>query len=217
MLDYLPKYRVVRCVACHYAVPPSAIPRHMKDLHHIYRAKRRTLLDYVAGLDLVNPEDLVLPEPHEPPIPSLPVEDGVACNEEACNYLSVTTKRMKRHWVTYHEQKGFEGTQWRSVKLQTFFRGNNLRYFIVTSEEQSRDLGEPLKVALPLETSDVIWLTCLTDKPNIGAAEISKCKPSDLLLGPIQPKHQSAWYQDQGPRAFSSLHHIDMRRLGPQG
>ena len=136
MLDYLPEYRVVRCVECRYAVPPSALSRHMKDLHHVYRGKRRALLDYAETLDLADPEDLVLPEPHEPPIPSIPVEDGVACNW--CKYLSVTTKRMKRHWVTVHERRGIEGKHWRPVQLQTFFRGNNLRYFIVTPGERTR-------------------------------------------------------------------------------
>lgn len=136
MLDYLPEYRVVRCVECRYAVPPSALSRHMKDLHHVYRGKRRALLDYAETLDLADPEDLLLPEPHEPPIPSIPVEDGVACNW--CKYLSVTTKRMKRHWVTVHERRGIEGKHWRSVQLQTFFRGNNLRYFIVTPGERTR-------------------------------------------------------------------------------
>ena len=136
MLDYLPEYRVVRCVECRYAVPPSALSRHMKDLHHVYRGKRRALLDYAETLDLADPEDLVLPEPQEPPIPSIPVEDGVACNR--CKYLSVTTKRMKRHWVTVHERRGIEGKHWRPVQLQTFFRGNNLRYFIVTPGERTR-------------------------------------------------------------------------------
>ena len=135
MLDYLPEYRVVRCVVCRYAVPPSALSRHMKDLHHVYRGKRRALLDYAETLDLAEPEDLVLPEPQEPPIPAIPVEDGVACNW--CKYLSVTTKRMKRHWVTVHERRGIEGKHWRPVKLQTFFRGNNLRYFIVTPGERT--------------------------------------------------------------------------------
>ena len=138
MLDYLPEYRVVRCVVCRYAVPPSALSRHMKDLHHVYRGKRRALLDYAETLDLADPEDLVLPEPQEPPIPSIPVEDGVACNW--CKYLSVTTKRMKRHWVTVHERRGIEGKHWRPVKLQTFFRGNNLRYFIVTPGERTLQL-----------------------------------------------------------------------------
>ena len=135
MLDYLPQHRVVRCVACQYAVPPSALPRHMKDLHHIHRGRRRSLLEYAATLDLADPADVVLPKPYEPPVPSLPIEDGVACCSDGCGYLSMTKKRMKRHWVTYHDAHGTEGTDWRSVKLQTFFRGNNLRYFIVTPEQ----------------------------------------------------------------------------------
>lgn len=146
MLDYLPQYRVVRCVVCQYAVPPSAIPRHMKDLHHIYRGKRRSLLEYAATLDLADPDDLVLPEPQDPPIPSIPVEDGVACNREDCKYLSVTRKRMKRHWATTHEEMGLEGTHWRAVKLQTFFRGNNMRYFIVTPRQQDYHGPAPTKV-----------------------------------------------------------------------
>lgn len=137
MLDYLPQYRVVRCVACRYAVPPSALPRHMNDLHHIHRGKIRSLLDYAATLDLAEPDEVVLPKPHDPPVPSIPVEDGVACRSDGCNYMSVTRKRMKRHWVTHHGQQGSESTHWAAVKLQTFFQGNNLRYFIVTQGDTS--------------------------------------------------------------------------------
>ena len=146
MLDYLPQHRVVRCVACQYAVPPSALSRHMKDIHRIFRDKRRRLLDYAATLDLAEAEQVVLPEPHEPPIPSIPIEDGVACSYDGCNYLSVTTKRMKWHWATAHKEKGSEGTHWVQAKLQTFFRGNNLRYFIVNTEESSHDSLVPLSV-----------------------------------------------------------------------
>ena len=137
MLDYLPQYRVVLCVICHYAVPPSALSRHMKDLHHIYRGERRSLLELAATLDLAEPEEVLLPEPHEPPVKSIPVEDGVACRGDECGYLSVTTKRMKWHWATAHNEKAYEGTHWNPVKLQTFFRGNNLRYFIVAPPESS--------------------------------------------------------------------------------
>lgn len=156
LLHYLPAHRVLICKECRYAIQPSAISRHLKELHHIYRSDRQEYMEYVQALDLADPGDIVLPEPHEAPVPFLPTEIGLACGVDGCSHLCITVKRMKNHWATVHSGVGADGAQWRSVHLQTFFRGNQLRYFIVcqsstpTSEpERSSELDSE---ASPIET-----------------------------------------------------------------
>jgi hypothetical protein len=133
LLHYLSSYRVVVCKECHYAIQPAAISRHLKELHHIYRGDRQVYLDYALQLDLADPEDVVPPEPHQVPVPFLPIEKGVACEAPGCGHLCVTVKRMKQHWATVHKQlpPNANNVRWHSVNLQTFFRGNQLRYFVV--------------------------------------------------------------------------------------
>jgi hypothetical protein len=64
------------------------------------------------------PRNAGLPEPHEAPVPLLPIESCFACEASG-----VTVKRMKRHWATVHGDVVADASQWRPVDLQTFFRG----------------------------------------------------------------------------------------------
>ncbi len=131
LLQYLPIHRVLICKECRYAIQPSAISRHLKELHSIYRVDRQEFMEYAQSLDLTNPRNVVLPEPYEAPVPFLPTASGLACGASGCGHLCITVKRMKRHWATVHSDVVADAAQWRPVDLQTFFRGNQLRYFIV--------------------------------------------------------------------------------------
>src|SRR5258706_9968933 len=122
MLHYLSTHRVLICKGCRYAIQPSAISRHLKELHRIYRSDRQEFMEYAQSLDLADPRDVVLPEPHEAPAPFLPTESGLACGASGCGHLCVTVKRMKRHWATVHSDVAVDAAQWRLVDLQTSFR-----------------------------------------------------------------------------------------------
>ncbi|KAH8799052.1 hypothetical protein F5884DRAFT_132114 [Xylogone sp. PMI_703] len=131
LLHYIPRHKVLICRECRYAIQPSAISRHLKELHRIYRSRRQTLLEYAQGLDLADPKDVTLPGPDERPVPLLTTIAGLACEASGCNHLCATLKRMKKHWTEDHSTLTLNNPQWRPVNLQTFFRGNQLRYFIV--------------------------------------------------------------------------------------
>jgi hypothetical protein len=133
LLYHLPEHRVLICKECRYAIQPSAISSHLKGLHHIYRSERQELVEYANELQLADPRDVVLPPPDSAPIPSLPTQNGLACKVDGCTYLCVTAKRMMSHWVTAHRDVVDSGDKWRPVILQTFFRGNQLRYFVVST------------------------------------------------------------------------------------
>lgn len=131
LLQYLGEFKVIVCTSCQYALQPSAISRHLKDIHRILRSSRKPFVQYVSTLDLNSPETVIqsTDDLKEFPVPLLPVQDGLKCNHQGCSHLCVTEKRMKRHWAIEHGQPGRPGLDWSSVPLQTFFRGNSLRYF----------------------------------------------------------------------------------------
>ncbi|KAK0906134.1 hypothetical protein LTR02_006162 [Friedmanniomyces endolithicus] len=94
-------------------------------------------LDAASRYDLADQDDIVYPDQSRSPIKELPVHDGLLCLAKSCSHLCITEKRMQAHWREHHPGKADAETQhrlprWRPAKLQTFLRGNNLRYFIVS-------------------------------------------------------------------------------------
>ena len=142
LLHYLPQHRVLICKECHYAIQPSAVSRHLKELHRIYRSNRREFLKFAGELDLADPKDVALPGPNEDPVHFLTTTSGLACEASGCDHLCATLKRMKMHWAAEHTAVVAYDSQWRQVELQTFFRGNQLRYFIVSRSSEAPTQAE---------------------------------------------------------------------------
>ena len=133
-LQHLPEYRVLLCRGCRYCVLPQALDRHLKVIHRLSQNERIQHLNRIRGLDLAEVDHVVSPVSDWPPIKGLPVYSGYACQVQDCGYLSITAKRMQAHQKTQHpnnQVKVNEHCRYRRTKLQTFFRGNNLRYFPV--------------------------------------------------------------------------------------
>ncbi|KAK0705965.1 hypothetical protein B0T26DRAFT_656833, partial [Lasiosphaeria miniovina] len=154
LLRYLADYQVVICTECRYAIQPKAVARHFKDIHHMCCNARRGLVEYAAGLQLADTGAVLFPLPDHAPIPLLPTEQGLACEHAGCFHLCVTAKRMKSHWAAAHSASdgGNTSPHWRPVTLQTFFRGNQLRYFVVAAPASETPPGHkyPLEdIALP--------------------------------------------------------------------
>ncbi|KAI9149013.1 Orsellinic acid/F9775 biosynthesis cluster protein D [Paramyrothecium foliicola] len=136
LLRYLAEYEVVVCIRCKYAIQPAGIARHLKDIHHILRAARHPYTAYAETLVLKDPDKVVPPQsPNRFPVPDLPVEQGWRCAAPGCDYKCVSVKRMETHWPATHDRKGISKQDWIACPLQTFFRGNMLRYF--TCQEAS--------------------------------------------------------------------------------
>lgn len=127
LLHYNEKYQVLICVKCEYAIQPSALSRHLKDIHQIYRGARRPYVDYARGLTLAS--KAVVPSNEDFPIPYLALYKGYRCEARGCSYLCLSAKRMEMHWPAVHHCKGEPARDWSRVPLQSFFRGTMLRYF----------------------------------------------------------------------------------------
>jgi hypothetical protein len=145
LLQYLPDYRAVVCVACQYAVQPNAISRHLKEIHRMQRSRRRPFMQYVSHLHLDKPHHVIQAKILKFPVPWLPVLDGLQCNDNGCFHLCASTKRMRMHWISDHGRSGQAILDWHSVPLQTFFRGNLLHYFTdslaINHTSEENDMG----------------------------------------------------------------------------
>ncbi|KAJ9251976.1 transcriptional regulator family: Fungal Specific TF [Paecilomyces variotii] len=129
LFRYLPLHRVLICLPCQHAVQPSAVMRHLKEIHHLNHAQRKPFMEYASKFAIAGPQDVVPPDESHFPVPFLPVLNGLSCRFPGCEHLCVTTKRMRHHCLSVHQIAGREGLDWHPVKLQTFFKGNALRYF----------------------------------------------------------------------------------------
>ncbi len=133
LLEYNSEYSLLICRECQYAIQKTALGSHLLR-HKIYRADRQRLLSSIAQLHLLEPHQVPLPAPGSPPVDALPILSGYRCTASGCQHLTVSSKRMKRHWSEIHGLGGsvpLSSSFARPVKLQTFFRGTKIRYFEV--------------------------------------------------------------------------------------
>ncbi|KAJ6021142.1 hypothetical protein N7540_006646 [Penicillium herquei] len=169
LLDYNARYKVLICRDCQYAIQKNALGSHLLR-HKIYREERQRLLSTINDLDIVEPDDLLLPTANSLPIDALPVVSGYCCSLARCGHLCVSSKRMRRHWseahgADYDRSNDFSSLA-RSVKLQTFFRGTKIKYFEVSTTscnpepQLSNDEGEHGK--------EGSGLNAVQSKPNSG-------------------------------------------------
>lgn len=151
LLEYNSTYKLLICRTCRYAIQKSAVGSHLLR-HKIYRRERQKLLETIARLDILEPHLVPLPKPGSPAVHSLAVSDGLQCDILDCGHLTVSAKRMQKHWKDFHEQGNTVpslSSFSHAVKLQTFFRGTQNRYFEVTvpQEPESYRAKEPFEIS----------------------------------------------------------------------
>ncbi|CAG9940044.1 unnamed protein product, partial [Clonostachys rosea f. rosea IK726] len=135
LLVYDDEYQVIVCQQCKYALRGTAIDRHLKEVHKILRSSRHPYMAYVSRFPLLDPEEVINKPLNDFPVPFLPVFDGLKCLDSSCSYLCISVKRMQKHWLSEHGRHGYDNKDWQHALLQTFFRGNSLRYFTGPSKE----------------------------------------------------------------------------------
>lgn len=132
LLSYNARHKVLICRECKYAIQKSALESHLLR-HKIYRGDRRRLLDSIAELQLLEPDEVQFPPAESSRIDELPVIEGFRCTADGCENLCASLKRMRRHWSETHGISDPPDSCARTAKLQTFFRGTKLRYFEIES------------------------------------------------------------------------------------
>lgn len=144
-LKHDPEYGVLICLRCRYAVQKSALNSHLLR-HKIYREERKRLVASVSHLNVLEPDEVSTPAPSSPALAYMTKFAGLRCTVAQCGHLTVSMKRMKLHWKQTHgslELPIRDSDLARDAVLQTFFRGNKVRYFEVEST-YTADLDNPI-------------------------------------------------------------------------
>ncbi|OQV08772.1 Fungal specific transcription factor domain-containing protein [Cladophialophora immunda] len=132
LLTYVPDYGLVICKRCEFAIQPRALSSHLLR-HHIYRSERRQLLERISRLKLLNPAEVNTPPAGISALPYLQVSEGYRCSYPTCAHLCISAKRMSLHLHECHKEIHAIDVEIHAqrVHIQTFFRGNKVRYFEV--------------------------------------------------------------------------------------
>jgi hypothetical protein len=100
------------------------------------------------------------------PIPELHLLKGFSCG--FCTHLTISLVGLKEHGRLQHNKKKQDGVYWREVKLQSFFRGHQLRYFIV------KDVDNIIPNSNPVLTE-----ASIPPNPSVGSADLDVERQSD--------------------------------------
>ena len=131
-ITHLPIFKVIACNFCEICIPPKDPLRHYEDNHTAKKKYpvamniRRKIADYMATLDLCQPQDV---PSSDILIPELKIiKNGFKCNFLGCNTCGTSEKSMRKHY--YIHQKSVPNTfkNWESTSLQTFFDGQHKKY-----------------------------------------------------------------------------------------
>jgi hypothetical protein len=125
--------------------------------HKIYREERKRLVASVSNLKILEPDEVSIPAPSSPSLACITKFSGLRCRVSRCGHLTVSMKRMKLHWKQAHgslELPIRDSDLARRAILQTFFRGNKVRYFEVESQytgDTGNSLDQPDHSCTPTE------------------------------------------------------------------
>ncbi|KAF2163627.1 hypothetical protein M409DRAFT_26234 [Zasmidium cellare ATCC 36951] len=136
LLQHYEAFGVIICRPCQFAIQPSALASHLLK-HQIYRNERRKLMARLSHLELREPADVPKPEPLSKPIPELRILKGRRCLSPGCGYLCTSDKRMSQHWSDLHGERESRNVLAQFAWLQTFFKGNKIRYFEVSAPQEN--------------------------------------------------------------------------------
>ena len=140
-------YKVLICK--YHGVAVVGLNGHLKDAHNLRRKdERQPILDRYAGLVLVEPREITTPPPNGPPFEALR-KPARAFRCDDCSDILRSQKAMQGHCNRIHGWRvtKTDRTHWSEVMVQSFFRGSNVRYFIVQTEPDEGDSDSTLASA----------------------------------------------------------------------
>jgi hypothetical protein len=124
------QHRILICLSCQYAIIPSQAKTYLQVYHkRLTVQQRRDIISKVEGTTQLARvrEDVIYPEPTEPPVANLPVYfDGLKCTGitsqgNACSYMCRTLHPMQEHCKQKHNWTNQQrrGGDTRSEQLHT--------------------------------------------------------------------------------------------------
>ena len=128
MLVYLEDFEFVICLGekCHCVLfKPPGIRNHLTSIHGWPRRRAARAEEPFLTKLILSPNQLVAPDPRDPPIPYLPVSSGIGCH--LCSYVCRSPKAMKNHYASDHRGVKFGGAPlsglWHTkIQVQSYTR-----------------------------------------------------------------------------------------------
>jgi hypothetical protein len=98
----------------------------MKKEHTVSSIIRHKIAEYMATLNLRQPQEVIPPKKR---IPELKViEKGFKCNFPGCEVCATSESSMRTHYYTHRKHIPKDFKDWESTALQTFFDGQHRKH-----------------------------------------------------------------------------------------
>ncbi|KFZ04594.1 hypothetical protein V502_10033, partial [Pseudogymnoascus sp. VKM F-4520 (FW-2644)] len=130
---------------CRKAVTPASLVDHLRRIHKTPLRIRREVAQFVEDFPFSYDHLTVeLPLDGSAPQPVIPVVDGFLCQE--CPFKSSSRKVERMHWNKVHGiKRGNDEDQFCTVRLQTWFRDNRERFWVVEGNQRG-EAGESASI-----------------------------------------------------------------------
>jgi Orsellinic acid/F9775 biosynthesis cluster protein D len=131
-ITYLSIFQVIVCRFCEICIPPKDPLRHYEDNHTAKKdypvpmQVRRKIADYMATLDLCQPQEIIPPHVLVPELKVL--KEGFVCKFPGCGTCAISESSMRKHYYVHQNSVPKTYKNWESTSLQTFFDGQHRKY-----------------------------------------------------------------------------------------
>ena len=129
---YNSHYQVLICKAHQYAFTSESMMRHFRNEHkELSLQTRQEIIHYASTMNIADAEQLSYSIDRITPIPYLKIVEGYQCQFTLCCKILGTLDSVKKHCKLEHEWSAKNGECWTKTRAQTFYSGNERRYFII--------------------------------------------------------------------------------------
>jgi hypothetical protein len=164
IIEHMPDFGVLYCNVCKQVCFPSALLRHLTEIHKIPAARRRPVVQFCLTLDVVDTKSDLRPLPDGSAILDFaPVFDGYACT--CCRFLTTSQKLIRQHMITSHSiQHPASQTRYRQVKLQSWYPPSSRAQYWIVKTATAIDPSDQLANVTGIEIESAAILETLEDQ-----------------------------------------------------
>jgi len=193
-LSYLAQCQILACLTCKTGIRPGkAAETHLRNVHQWKGKPLKEALSYISTLQLQDPHTARLPPNGSAAIPELgKPAGGYSC--VSCGFLTPSRDHISLHLrKTRHWRE--DGRSWETVKVQTFSRGHNARYWVAV------EAGDVITDIIQRGGDDSVnfeddWSTMLSQYETTWAEK--RAERRRTVENPTGVENVSTWVREMG-------------------